>query len=134
MLDADEIVVTQDATTAFNEVIKSTVNTNSDTWVLVDINEFFIDLADGGMMVDGINFSTSFILGNTFSLDGVHPTTRGYAVIANEFIKKINSKFGASISQINVSTLPASIPLAKTSISKESNYILKNTPLKNISM
>ena len=134
VLDADEIVITKDATTAFNGVIKSTVDANSDTWVLVDVNKFFAGVADGGMMIDGINFSTSFILGNTFSLDGVHPTTRGYAVIANEFIKKINNKFGASISQINVSTLPASVPLAKTSISKESNYILKNTPLKNISM
>ena len=28
-----------------------------------------------------------------FSLDGVHPNARGYAVIANEIIKVINSKF-----------------------------------------
>jgi len=139
VLDADEIVVTQSATTAFNGVINSVVSKYNDTWALVDINSFFADLkaaelATGGMIIDGINFNTSFILGNTFSLDGIHPTTQGYGVVANEFIKAINVKFSASILQINVSTLPASIPLAKTSISKKTNFILKNTPLKNISM
>jgi len=121
ILDADEIMITKDATTSFNDIIANTVNANSETWVLVDINEFFADvkaaeLATGGMIIDGINFNTSFILGNTFSLDGVHLTTQGYGVIANEFISAINSKFGASIRTINVSTLPGSIALGKVAL------------------
>ena len=110
-LEPAEITIAKDATTAFNAVIKATVDANSDTWALVDINTFFADVADGGIMIDGIQFTTDFILGNTFSLDGVHPTSRGYAVIANEFIKVINSNFGASIDRVNVSTYPASISL-----------------------
>lgn len=111
ILDPAEIDIAATATTELNSVISSTVNTNSDTWVLVDINSFFDDIADGGMMIDGINFNTSFILGNTFSLDGVHPTTRGYAVIANQIIGAVNSKFNATIPRLNVSTYPASIDL-----------------------
>ena len=117
ILDAGEITITKNATAGFNTVISDVVKANSDTWVLVDINKFFSNLkaaeiANGGMLVDGIKFSTRFIKGNTFSLDGVHPTTQGYGVIANEFIKAINDKFGSAIPAINVSTLPASIPLA----------------------
>ncbi|MDA3860549.1 MAG: SGNH/GDSL hydrolase family protein [Melioribacteraceae bacterium] len=110
-LEPAEITISKDATTAFNAVIQATVAANSDTWALVDINSFFAEVADRGMMIDGIQFTTDFILGNTFSLDGVHPTSRGYAVIANEFISTINSNFNASIPRVNVSTYPASIAL-----------------------
>ena len=37
----------------------------------------------------------NFITGNPFQLDEVHPTTQGYGIIANEFIKTINEKYGA---------------------------------------
>jgi GDSL-like Lipase/Acylhydrolase len=111
ILDPAEINIAAVATEELNSVISSTVNANSDTWVLVDINSFFDDIADGGMVIDGINFNTSFILGNTFSLDGVHPTTRGYAVVANQIINEVNTKFNATIPRLNVSTFPASIDL-----------------------
>jgi len=109
-LDPSEILITETATSQFNTVIDGIVRTNA-TWELLDMNLFFKDVANGGMMIDGINFTTSFILGNTFSLDGVHPTTRGYGVIANEFIKTINTKFNANIRRVNISSLPASISL-----------------------
>ena len=116
ILDAGELALVQSHTQQFNDIIKGAVNANSDTWVLVDINSFFANVADGGMVIDGIKFTTDFILGNTFSLDGVHPSTQGYGIIANEFISTINSKFNASIPRINVSTLPASIGLGKVAL------------------
>ncbi|MEN8193779.1 MAG: hypothetical protein ABFS12_13235, partial [Bacteroidota bacterium] len=136
ILDQDEIVVTQDATTAFNTVISDVVE-KYDSWVLVDVNEFFNDLkaaeaSTGGMIIDGIKFNTSFILGNTFSLDGVHPTTQGHGIIANEFISAINSEFSASIPRIDLSTLPSSIPLAKRNVASKSAFILKNCTWKDI--
>lgn len=110
-LEPAEIAIAQSATTNLNKVISDVATANTKTWVLVDINSFFDRIAAGGIMIDGINFKTSFILGNTFSLDGVHPTTRGYAVIANEFISAINGKFNSSIPKVNVSSYPASISL-----------------------
>ena len=115
-LDEAEIIIAQDATTAYNSTIQATVNANSDTWILLDMNTFFDEVAAGGMVIDGIQFTTDFIVGNTFSLDGVHPTTQAYGVIANEFISEINRYFGASIPKINVSTLPGSVPLGKVSL------------------
>ena len=34
--------------------------------------------------------------GGAFSLDGVHPTARGYAFIANEFMKAIDVTYGSN--------------------------------------
>ena len=79
----------------------------------------------GGLVVDGITFSSDFITGNAYSLDGVHPTTQGYGLVANEFIKTINEKYGASIPKINVASLPGSLILEGASMGK---YGIPNIP------
>ncbi|MDZ7658579.1 hypothetical protein [Fodinibius sp.] len=51
-------------------------------------------------------------IGSLFSFDGVHPTNRGSAVIANETIKAINEAYNANIQRINVAKIPEGIPVA----------------------
>ena len=41
-----------------------------------------------------------------FSLDGVHPNARGYAVIANEIIKVINEHYNANLPLHYVNNFP----------------------------
>lgn len=79
---------------------------------LVDANKL-LNNAIKGLVVDGIKFSTQYVTGGLFSLDGVHPTNRGYAIVANEFIKVINEKWGANIPFINVAEIPGSLILHK---------------------
>jgi len=60
------------------------------------------DLSDA----DGLNFGTGsitseFVFGGGFSLDGVHPTATGYAVIANGFIDAINAQFSAGLQRVD---------------------------------
>lgn len=81
---------------------------------LVDANAL-LNSAKTGITVNGIRFTTQYVTGGLFSLDGVHPTNRGYAIVANEFIKVINQKWGANIPLINVATIPGSIILPKGS-------------------
>ncbi len=52
----------------------------------------------GGMKVDG-----SYLTGGFFSYDGVHPTSLGYAIVANDAINFINQSFNASIPQVDLS-------------------------------
>ncbi|WP_258861905.1 hypothetical protein [Sphingobacterium spiritivorum] len=47
--------------------------------------------------------SNKFITGNAFSLDGIHLTPIGNAIVANVFIDAINSKYGSSVSKVDVS-------------------------------
>jgi lysophospholipase L1-like esterase len=40
--------------------------------------------------------------GGYFSLDGVHPNPRGQALLANEFIRVINARFGATLPPVDI--------------------------------
>ena len=54
-----------------------------------------------GIQFNGVKYTAKFITGGTFSLDGVHLTGRGYAVVANEFLKAINSKYRSNLPMVN---------------------------------
>jgi lysophospholipase L1-like esterase len=111
VLDPDEIITASNAVTAFNATIAALANSNG--YGLVDINAKFNQFrtADftGGTVVNGITFKTTYVSGGLFSLDGVHPSSQAHGIIANEFINVINTKFGASIPLVDVSTIPGSI-------------------------
>lgn len=116
VLDPDEINSANTAVTSFNGVISNIVSLLNQQGIiaaLVDINSVFngIRAADfsGGTTYNGINFKTTYVSGGLFSLDGVHPSNQAHGIIANEFIKAINTKFGASIPLIDVSSIPGSL-------------------------
>lgn len=54
-----------------------------------------------GIQFNGVKYTAKFVTGGTFSLDGVHLTGRGYALIANEFLKAINSKYRSTLPMVN---------------------------------
>lgn len=99
VLDDTEQATVRSATTAFNSVI--TAKANEKGLAIFDANAFFTRVAAAGIITNGVNNTANFISGNLFSLDGVHPTPRGYAVVANEMIKAINAKYGARIAEVN---------------------------------
>jgi lysophospholipase L1-like esterase len=111
VLDPDEINTAATTTASYNAVIQN-VATNFN-FGLVDVNTLFNIIrqsdAGSGYRVDGITFRTNYVTGGLFSLDGVHPTNQGHAIVANEFIKVINSKYNAKIPAIQVSQIPPSL-------------------------
>jgi hypothetical protein len=120
VLDPDEITISKDAVDAFNGIILS--EAGSRDIAVVDFNSFLKNLLTTPIPVDGIGiFSSSFIAGGTFSYDGVHPSSRGYGIIANEWIKVINQKFGANVPLVDLNSLPG-IPIGKISAGTFTNY------------
>jgi hypothetical protein len=77
---------------------------------LVDIYSLVNDLAAHGAVVGGQKLTTDF-MGGFFSLDGVHPTNTGYAIIANEFIKTMNRSLRAGIPPVSVEQVSKTDPL-----------------------
>ena len=67
---------------------------------LVDMYSYF-NSVKSGIKWDGADFNAEFVSGGFFSLDGYHPNQKGYALIANEFIKAINAKYSAVIPPVN---------------------------------
>ncbi len=111
ILDTDEIQIATNAVNSFNTIIANFANTVN--FGLVDINKLFKDIRQndftGGTVFNGRVFTTTFVTGGLFSLDGVHPSSQGQGIIANEFIKVINSKFNAKFPLVNVSAIPGSL-------------------------
>src|SRR6185503_16620788 len=55
---------------------------------------------------------TTRYLGGIFSLDGIHPSKTGNALIANEIIAAINTRFDESIPPVDVAKVARRDPLA----------------------
>jgi hypothetical protein len=93
---------------AYNATIAAEAKATGAT--LVDIWSLVNDLAANGVEVGGQRLTTAFG-GGLFSLDGVHPTDTGNAIIANEFIKTMNRTIQAGIPPISVEQVSKTDPL-----------------------
>lgn len=86
-----------------NSKIKAVANAKG--LAFVDANAKMTELSEtSGIQYDAVKYSAKFITGGTFSLDGVHLTGRGYALIANEFIREINKTYKSTLPMVNVNS------------------------------
>ena len=100
VLTKSEVAQVQTATNAYNTQIKALAEAYG--LAFVDANAKMVELGkNSGIQYNGVNYSTTFVTGGSFSLDGVHLTGKGYAVIANEFIKAIHAKYKSNLRQVN---------------------------------
>ena len=78
--------------------------------VVVDVNSLFAHIAQNGYDVAGHHLTNQY-LGGIFSLDAVHPTNTGYAILANAFIDKMNCELQTNIPPVDVEQIAATDPL-----------------------
>lgn len=64
---------------------------------------------EAGITYNGTNYTTTFVTGGAFSLDGVHLTGKGYAVVNNFFVQAINEKYGSTLPEVNPNRYPGVI-------------------------
>jgi len=102
------IAQTQAAVRDYNIIIAATAAKFGA--VVVDVNKLFARLSQHGYDVAGHHLTTQY-LGGIFSLDAVHPTNTGYAILANAFIDRMNCELHTNISPVNIEEIAASDPL-----------------------
>jgi len=78
--------------------------------VVFDLNGLFQRIVQHGYDVAGQRI-TAEPLGGFFSLDGIHPTNTGYAIIANGIIEVMNAKLHTHIPPVNVEQIAQMDPL-----------------------
>ncbi len=103
VLDQEEIQNIKTAVAAMNTTIKNLAEQKG--LAFVDVASL-LETAKTGMVYDGLNFTTTFVTGGIFSLDGVHMNQRGAAIVANAFIDAINNKYGAHIPKADITAYP----------------------------
>jgi lysophospholipase L1-like esterase len=114
ILIPSETSVVAAATSSFNQSIRQIAA--SKNLAVADMNQILNQLVSGlrtedGQIYTADYFSTSTISTVLFSLDGVHPNARGYAVIANEVLKVINQHYNAKLPLISAGNYPGATVL-----------------------
>ena len=109
VLTADETLQIRTAVDAYNIAIKSLADAKG--LAFVDANAALNDVADdGGVVFDNFHMTSAYVKGGAFGLDGVHPSARGQAYIANKFLEAIELKYGSVFKKYKPQDFPLSYP------------------------
>jgi hypothetical protein len=99
VLSPDELATIAERADRFNDKIREVADALDAP--VVDINELFDDVAQNPPIVFGVPLTGEF-LGGFFSLDGVHPSGIGHALVADRFIERMNEHYGWFIPRLNI--------------------------------
>ncbi len=100
VLTPEEQIAAENAITAYNQTIAALATAYD--LAFVDANALLNELKTAGFQqIDGSVVTATFATGGGFSLDGVHPSPRGYAILTNAFIEAINEKYGSNLPGVN---------------------------------
>ncbi|MFM7299566.1 MAG: hypothetical protein ACKO1R_00295, partial [Crocinitomicaceae bacterium] len=106
VLDQGEIQELRTRIQELNAVIISLANQYN--LALVRVDEFSSSLKTG-FVYNGVSMSAKFVSGGAYSLDGIQYNAKGNALLANEFLKSINSKYKSRIPLLNANAYDATL-------------------------
>lgn len=112
----------------FNQIIAATAASHG--MPVVDINGLFDDAVANPPVHAGVALSPRF-QGGLFSLDGVHPSNIGHALIANAFVDTMNSFFGFTIPPLSPAILDQ-VALADPFVDKDSDGVVPGRPFASL--
>ncbi len=86
-----------EATTAFNQTIEAVAL--QEGLAFVDAFTILNEVSTGAEF-DEFVLNSNLVTGGAFSLDGVHPTARGYAYLANKFIDALDATYETKLPKV----------------------------------
>lgn len=99
LIPAEQTAI-ENARNGFNATISALATANG--LAFYDAAADLAQAANGGIPLQGGEIVTSqFITGGGFSLDGVHPTPRAQAIIANGVLDAVKKTYGANLPKVN---------------------------------
>lgn len=101
-LDEQELEAIDLARTAYNNTIEQLAEAKNLAYV--DAAALLEQVAEEGIAYDEGLLTSEFVQGGAFSLDGIHLTPRGYALVANRSIEAINETYGSNVPKVNIGT------------------------------
>jgi hypothetical protein len=94
VLTSNELASIKAATDAYNATITEVAAANENV-ALIDLNAILREAASG-IKFDRYTLTTGLVTGGLVSLDGIHLTGRGYALMANRILGVVDAKFGSN--------------------------------------
>lgn len=100
VLTPSEQTMVSTATQAYNQTIRGLAEANG--LGFVDAASMLNEVSGAGITFDAGVVTSTYVTGGAFSLDGVHLTPRGYALVANRIIEEINETYNATVPKVNI--------------------------------
>lgn len=97
VLTPEEQTAIKNATDAYNSSIEAVANANPNV-VLADLKDVLAE-ASTGIVFDNYTLTTNLVVGGLISLDGVHLTARGNALMANKILEAMDLGFGTNFTK-----------------------------------
>ena len=94
VLTPEEQLEIKTATDGYNATIASVASAKG--LAFVDLNAILNEASTSGVVFDGYTMTTNLVTGGLISLDGIHLTSRGYALMANKILASIDAKYGSN--------------------------------------
>ncbi len=82
------------ATDSYNATISAMAASKG--LALVDLKAILTEATTTGYKTGDYTLTTNLVMGGLVSLDGIHLTARGYALMANEFLRAIDATYGSN--------------------------------------
>ncbi|GAA4280480.1 G-D-S-L family lipolytic protein [Gaetbulibacter aestuarii] len=95
VLTPEEQAAIKTATDAYNSTIEGIASSNASVG-LVDLKGILSQLASTGYAYGDYILTADLVTGGAVSLDGIHLTARGYALMAGAFLDAIDANFGSN--------------------------------------
>lgn len=96
------------ATDAYNQIIAEVATDKN--LALVDFKSILGTASSTGFPDGDFIFTTALVSGGLISLDGIHLTSRGYSLMANEFLKAIDAQYGSNFIAAGAKADPGNYP------------------------
>lgn len=100
VLTATEAASLREALEGYNTRIQAEAQARGAA--LVDFHGLLATASTTGIQVGGVRYSSAFLTGGLFSLDGAHPSDMGQGLLANVMIDAVNRQFGSTIAHVSL--------------------------------
>ena len=100
------------ATAAYNATIEAVTDANPNVTV-ADLRAVLVQASTVGYPYDEFIMNTDLVFGGLVSLDGVHLTSRGYGLMAREFLAAIDEAFGSNFIASGTTPVAYDLPTIK---------------------
>jgi len=97
VLIPSEQIEIKTATDAYNSTMADAAAANG--LAFVDFKSILEQASTTGIPSGDYTLTANLITGGLVGLDGIHLTARGYAVMANEFMKQIDATYGSNFKE-----------------------------------
>jgi len=101
VLSANEATIITSTVDGYNTAIRTEAGLAGAA--VVDLHALLQTASTVGLEYQGATYTSDYVTGGLFSLDGVHPNDLAHGFLANTMIDAVNATFGSTIPPVNLS-------------------------------